>query len=155
MRNISTRFSSGQTIIEVLIATVVVAVVMTAIAATLTSSLRNTTESRFRSFASTYAQEAMEIFIRERTILGWQQFSEVVAGGVFCLNTLPVNTTEFTAMTTGECTSGTPLSGTEFVREADVVVVSADEVEITISVEWVDNGRDRSLEVAQVFRNRN
>lgn len=143
----------GQTIIEVLIATVVVGVVMTAIGAALTSSLRNTAESKFRSYASTYAQQAMEVFIRERSLLGWQQFQEAVISGQFCLNELPANSEAFIAMPAGTCTQGVAFSGTEFEREAEISVLSADEIRVEVVVQWQDNGRDREVSLTQEFRN--
>jgi Tfp pilus assembly protein PilV len=144
---------SGQSIIEVLVATVVVALVMTAIAAALTSSLRNTTESKFRSYASAHGQEAMEVFVRERNLLGWQQFQEAVVSGQFCMNTLPADSDSFIAMAVGTCVDGTAYSGTTFTREATVTVVAPDEIRVEVFVEWTDNGRDRQVALVQVFRN--
>jgi Tfp pilus assembly protein PilW len=144
---------SGQSIIEVLVATVVVALVMTAIAATLTSSLRNTTEGKFRSYASAHGQEAMEIFLRERSLLGWQQFQEAVISGQFCMNELPADSAAFISMSAGTCSGGIAYSGTEFVREAQVSIASADEIMVEVFVTWQDNGRDREVSLVQVFRN--
>jgi type II secretory pathway component PulJ len=155
MKKVAAQFlQRGQTIIEVLIATVVVALVMTAIAAALTSSLRNTAESKFRSYASSYAQQAMEVFIRERSLLGWQQFTEATLSGVFCLNELPADTEAFLNMPVGACTESVVYSGTDFFREANVTVVNADEIRVEVLVEWQDSGRERQVRVTQEFRNR-
>jgi Tfp pilus assembly protein PilV len=144
----------GQTIIEVLIATVVVALVMTAIAAALTSSLRNTAEGKFRAYANEYAQQAMEVFIRERNLLGWQQFTEAIVSGIFCLNELPANTEAFLTMPVGACTEGTTFAGTDFTRQANVTVLSPDEVRVEVEVLWQDSGRDREVSLTQEFRSR-
>lgn len=145
---------SGQTIIEVLIATVVVALVMTAIASALTSSLRNTAEGKFRSYANTHAQQAMEVFIRERNLLGWQQFTESVISGAFCLNELPADSAAFLIMPSGSCTEGVAFAGTEFVRQANVTVVNAEEIRVEVEVLWEDNGRNREVSLTQEFKNR-
>lgn len=149
----NSKSNAGQSIIEVLVATVVVALVMTAIAAALTSSLRNTTESKFRSYAVAHGQEAMEVFVRERSLLGWQQFQEAVISGQFCMNDLPTNSEAFITMPVGTCANGVAYSGTNFVREANVTVVSPDEIRVEVFVTWSDNGRDREVSLVQVFRN--
>jgi type II secretory pathway pseudopilin PulG len=143
--------SPGQTIIEVLIATMVVAVVMTAIASTLTSSIRNTTESKFRSLSTSYAQEGLEVFRREKLLLGWASFQDAVTAGTFCLNDLPADTTEFLAMPTGNCTEGVLMSGTELTREGLVTVLSSTQIRVEVTVTWYDGDRQRQVTVTQEY----
>jgi Tfp pilus assembly protein PilV len=98
----------GQTIVEVLIATAVVGTVLTAVAGALTFSVKNTAQARYRALAASQAQDAVEVFRRERALLGWESFQAEINPGVYCYNTLPTNSTQFFAVTPGACGSGLP-----------------------------------------------
>lgn len=146
------RSQAGQTIIEVLIATVVVAMVLTAVAATLSVSVKNTSQARYQEVARTMAQSGLEVFRRERNILGWQAFHNALNSGSYCLNTLPADSSAFTTMPTGVCSSDTTVIGNNFRRNAEVTVAGLDEIRVTVSVTWVDGTLNREVELTQVFR---
>lgn len=142
--------SAGQSIIEVLIAAGVVGTILTAVAATLTYSVKNSAENKYRSVATTKAQEAVEVFRRERSFLGWETFVDALGGGgVYCLNTLPVTSTEFSSLTPGECTAGLAEGGTEFTREAIITFPTASSVRIVSQVSWYDSDQERMVTVTQ------
>lgn len=143
---------SGQTIIEVLIATLVVGMVLTAVAATLTVSVKNTAQSRYQEVGRARAQSGLEVFRRERNNLGWQEFVNVLSNGTYCLNALPADSTEFEAMSTGACPSGVAVIGTDFVREATVEILSADDVRVEVSVMWQDGALDKEVKLTQIFQ---
>jgi Tfp pilus assembly protein PilV len=143
---------SGQSIIEVLISTSVIAMVMVAIAGGIVLSLKNTSDSKFRGLATSRGQEAIEVYRRERAILGWDSFHDAITTGTVCLNTLPTNSTEFLALAVGECAQGTAVAGTTLTREAVVSVPAADEVKVEIVVTWVDGQTTREVRQIQAFR---
>lgn len=143
---------SGQTIIEVLIASVVVAMVLTAVAAALTVSVRNTAQSRFQEIARSRAQSGLELYRRERTALGWQAFRNTLTDGVYCINTLPANSTQFTALSHGACSTGETVIGNNFTREARVTTNGPDEVRIDITSGWVDGTLDKEVTLSQIFQ---
>lgn len=144
---------SGQTIIEVLIATLVVGLVLTAIANVLTSSIRNTSESSNRSYATSYGQQALEVFRRERALLGWDQFQQLLVAGTFCLEELPADTDAFGSMPQGTCSgAGTVLPGGQFRREALVTIVSPTEVRVEIEVTWYDGPNEKNISMVQEFK---
>lgn len=144
---------SGQTIIEVLIASVVVAMVLTAVAAALTVSVRNTAQSRSQEVARARAQGGLEVFRRERTALGWQAFrNALVSGATYCINTLPGNSTQFVAMSQGACSTGETAIGTTFTREAQVTIPNANEVRVDVTSGWQDGTLDKEVVLSQVFR---
>jgi len=149
---INLRDQSGQTIIEVMIATLVVGMVLTAVAATLTVSVKNTAQSRYQEVARAQAQSGLELFRRERTKLGWQEFQNVINNGTYCLNVLPADSTAFAAMSPTPCSSGVAVIGTDFTRDATVTVVSADEVKVEMSVKWVDGVINKEVKLTQVFQ---
>jgi len=143
----------GQSIIEVLIATLIVGTVLTAIASGLTLSLKNTSETKYRELATNLSQEGLEVFRRERNNIGWTGFTEILDSNTFCLNTLPADTTEFQALPAGECEGGTAIAGTTFTRTAYVVVQSQDVIQITVEVVWTDGQKEQKVSVVQEFRN--
>lgn len=141
---------NGQSIIEVLIATGVVGAILTAVAATLTFSVKNSAENKYRSVATTKAQEAIEVFRRERAFLGWETFIDALgSGGVYCLNVLPSNSTAFASLTSSECEAGVAEAGTEFTREAVVTFPTASSVRIQAIVTWYDGAIERDVTVTQ------
>src|SRR3990167_4923802 len=91
----------GSSLIEIVVATGVMALVLTAILSGLTLSLKTNAESEYRSHAVKRAQEGLEVFRRERTLLGWDIFvAGFTSDTYYCLQTLPAPKTAFT---TGEC----------------------------------------------------
>lgn len=153
MRPKSTSASAlrGQTVIEVLLATVVVAVVLTAIAVGLTISVRNTSEAKLRSYASVQAQRVMEVFRRERVMHGWQTFRNSLSNGQYCFNTLPSSLSGFPNLT-GPCTTGVSAQGTEF-RSDVFVTVGLSTVTVEVAVSWENNAsRNPEIVVSQEFR---
>jgi len=144
---------AGQSIIEVLIATLVVGLVLTAIASSLTFSIKNTAQTKQRELASNYAQEGLEVFRRERNLQGWTSFTEALNTNTFCLNELPADSQAFRDLPAGECEGGTVIAGSTLTRTAYVRVIDADTIEITIGVAWDDSNQMREVSVVQEFRN--
>ena len=142
----------GQTIIEVLIATVVVAIVMIAVAAALLLSVKNTAQSKYKGLASSRAQEAVEYFRRQRSLLGWTRFFETINAGTFCLNVLPITSEELGELGDGACEAGVALAGTEFKREAWIDVIAANAIRVEIQVSWLDAGVRRNVSLVQEFK---
>ncbi len=143
------RFSPGQTIVEVLIAVAVMALVLTAVAAVLSMSVKNSAETRFKAVATQKAQQAVEVYRRERKVLGWTNFIANVGNGTYCLNELPTNSDEFKALANGACGEGIAEAGTEFTREALVSQPAANVVRVVVTVSWQDGNRTRSVVVTQ------
>lgn len=143
---------SGSGMIEILIATGVVGLVMTAIASSLVLSIKNSAISKYKVLSTSRAQEAMEVFRREKVLLGWAQFYESLAANTYCVNLLASDSAQFQAMTTGACGDGSFIVGTSFIREALVNITSADEIRVEITVEWLDGDIIRSSNLIQEFK---
>ncbi|HEX7017378.1 MAG TPA: hypothetical protein VF209_00515 [Patescibacteria group bacterium] len=144
----------GQSIIEVLIATLVVGLVMVAIAAVLTMSVKNTAEGRYRNVATSEGQQVLEIFRRERVRLGWSAFQTALIGGEYCLNSLPAADDELAdtlAQNIGVCEESYELGGTAFTRDV-LVQKTADEVVVVVTVGWLDGDQPREVVLEQEFR---
>jgi Tfp pilus assembly protein PilV len=139
---------SGSSLIEILIALAVVSVTLTAIATALTYSVKITAEAKYRSLATNKAQEAIEMFRRERTILGWDEFYSTISNDgsspTYCLDSLPAasinDQTEFAEMSNAACgESAYELEvenlGVAYKREAEVTV-NADSILVEVYVYW-------------------
>jgi Tfp pilus assembly protein PilV len=143
---------SGSSMIEILIATGVVGLVMTAVAAGLVLSVKNSSISKYKVLSATRAQEAMEVFRREKTLLGWTQFYETMTAATYCINTLASNSAQFKAMAAGSCDAESVIAGTSFTREALVNVTGPQEIRIEIVVDWMDGDIPRSSNLIQEFK---
>lgn len=144
------RWSPGQTLVEIIIATGVVVVVMVAIASGLSYSVKNTAESRYKALATALGQEVIEVYRRERETLGWERFYTAAPSGTYCLNTLPSTTQEFSTLAAGACATGIAEVGTEFKRQVDVTS-SSSTVRLDVSVSWYDGGLFREVILVQEF----
>lgn len=147
---------SGQTIVEVIVATGILALVLTAIVAGLALSVKNTAQSKFKALSSKLAQEGIESIRKFRDQLGWDTFYTILnnqGSGFYCLNTLPADVDSFQNLELGVCDSGFAVVGSEFEREAYIDIISADEISIEMTVSWDDAGTTREALINQEFKN--
>ena len=146
----------GSSLIEIIVATGVMALVLTSIIAGFTLSLKTNSESEYRSQATKRAQEAMEVFRRERTLLGWEAFAAALRDNTYyCFDEL---TAPFEAFSVGACGSSDTIviSGQEFIREAEVTVDETDptspQIRVKMTMSWTTNDNVKDVEIIQVFR---
>jgi len=150
------RNQQGSGLIEIIVATGVMALVLTAIIAGLTLSLRTSSETEYRSQSVKRAQEAMEVFRRERTLRGWEAFVDSVkVDSTYCMSTLPAPQATWDPGACGT-TETFVISGQEFIREAQVVVdetVPTDvQVRVKIIVSWTTDENTKDVQIFQTFR---
>lgn len=145
------KYQSGQTLIEVILVTVIVATVLTALAASVSMSSKNTNENKKLSVATSLVQETLEVFHRERYSLGWGTFQSALSDATYCFNTLPTNSTDFIDSSPGECIDGDVIVGTNYQREATLTVL-ADEVMVVSTVTWMDGELEKQVEAEQTFK---
>lgn len=143
--------TTGSTLIELLIATMVTGLVVTAVAAMATYSVKNTGESSYKSAATTLAQDVIELARNDRDGRGFIAFKSDAAAGIYCFNTLP---NSFAALPSqGDCGSNTfVFAGATFQREL-VIVQAVDSVRLEVTVSWQDGTINRSTELIQVLKN--
>lgn len=127
---------SGQALLEMVVAIVVLTTAVVALAQIVTKSTANATYSRQQSQATGYATQGLEWIRSQRDGLGWDQFSQL--GGSYCLATL--------AWTAGDCGPGVTISGTDFTRST-VINGTATSRQAQVTVSWPAGGR-----TAQVVR---
>lgn len=150
------RFSQlGSTLVEILIATAIIGATLTAIAAALSYSVKTNAESKYRELATQQAQKLLEVFRREKALLGWDEFYLQLNSGVYCFNTLPDYADGFSKYSLGECSSyGLTIanSGVAFSREA-TVTKGADYLEVEVNVYWPGEGSlEHQVSAVQQFK---
>jgi hypothetical protein len=142
--------STGSSLIEVLVITVLVATILTAISGLVAQSLKNTAQNKQKALATDLAQQGLEMFRQRRESLGWASFQEVAVDGTYCLNTMPTSDELFAAMEAGACDVGETIVGTEFTREAEVDS-SLTEVIVTVTVSWPAGTTPQTVTANQEF----
>ncbi len=146
----------GATLIEILMATMIVGTVLTAVAATLLYSLKANLQSKYRSLAAQKAQEAIDFFRRERTVLGWSIFYQVVDADTYCLPSIPSPPSRsltdhvFAGLTKGGCSDynlSFPNEEINFKREAIVSLDDPNTITIEVTVSWPNAKLDEPYSV--------
>lgn len=145
------KYQAGQTLIEVILVTVVVASVLTALAASVSMSSRNTSKNKELSVATGLVQETLELFHRERYALGWGTFQSALSDGTYCLNTLPSSSADFVASSLGECVDEDFVVDTTYQREATLTIL-ADGVKVVSTVTWMSDSEEKQVEAEQTFK---
>ncbi len=126
------KFNPGFSLIEAIVVIGISGLTLTAITATLTYSIKSNAEARYRSLASSAANQAMELFVKTRVLSDWTTF-KTFSGKNYCLHSLP-------SLTEGNCSSYSDLglnAGITFKRTA--AVTGTDPVNVKIKVTWQPN----------------
>lgn len=141
---LSSHKQAGFSMIEVLMALVVVGLVLTAVASMITNSMETRADARYRQVANEIAQKFIEQCRREQAIMKWSDF--ISQSDHECIAKGPVSE---------------PLIGISFNKVITVASTSTPPETYTVNVDvtW-STGRnggteEESLEVSQVFTNRN
>ncbi len=146
---------TGSTILEVLVATLVVGTMLTAIAASLTHSIKNSAEAEYRKVATRLAQESLEIFRKEKYIRTWSAFKALtldVGPSWQCMSTDELNfgVVQATLTNCGAISWSNPPSS--FYRGYQKQTNGDDSITIAIRVSWKDGAQVRSVDLEQTFR---
>jgi prepilin-type N-terminal cleavage/methylation domain-containing protein len=155
--------SRGSTLIEVLVAILIMAIVLTGLSAALTYSLKNSAQADYRQVATRHAQDVIEILRKERSELGWTAFESSFNGGnTYCVGTNQISFDDPTVskeFSTGTCTGNvtvaqSPVTFTRsFRRIGNTTDVSLVSVEVTVT--WNDGAATRDVRLVQEFRDIN
>lgn len=142
-----TRNMSGQSILEVVLATTLIAVGLIAALALGNSSQKSASFSRNVNLATNYSYQVADWARNMRTYLGWSNFTYIIqednlTSVTYCLNsTLPSSDLEFQALTSASCAEGDTLSGTIFSRELilDLTNLATGTIDAKVTTSWLEN----------------
>lgn len=137
--------TTGFTLVEVLVAVVIVGLVLTAIAAAISFSVKNSSQADYRQVATRYAQDAIDIIRQKRATDGWSAFTSfMTTGNDYCVAENAVKKSSNCSSADYKLTN----NEAEFTRKIDVVNSTTD-IQLTVTVEWQDGSEWRDVEVVQ------
>lgn len=150
----------GSTLIEVLVAILLMAIVLTGLSTALSYTLKNSAQADYRQLATRHAQDVIEILRKERDSLGsWATFRSTLpsTGQVRCVPGTADQISEFTASTTCMTTNNVTVaeSPVGFRRRVTIDQNTATLVQVTVTVEWVEGSATRDVDLVQQFRDIN
>lgn len=125
---------TGSTLIEILVAMVLVATILTALAAMMSMSMKVSEANEMEQLAQLKAQEALEYLRKERLVRGWGTFYSSLAAEDYCLSTLPANITEMSTLV-GDCPEPVEvLNHFAYTTSATITLPDPETVNILINV---------------------
>lgn len=135
---------SGNTIIEVLIAVLIVGTVMTALSVSMSYSIHNTSQAQYRDTATSLATEPLEVLRHQRATSNWQTFYSDLSSKAGA--TRYITASPFTGTSDLKTTNSPPfsLNNVAFVRKIEITVNSADQITVRSIVEWSRNSATTS-----------
>jgi type IV pilus modification protein PilV len=146
--------TKGSTLIEVLVAILIVGLVVTGVMLSITYSVKNSAEARYREVASQLAQDGMEVVKLRREVDEWSEFQDY-APGTYCL------ATSVAALSTAPpCTDNVTNASKRFTRSVVMSKVAATPstpqiVTATVTVTWQsDSNVNMNVQITQQFRER-
>mgnify|MGYP001612838215 CR=1 FL=1 len=130
---------NGQSIVEVIIATVITSMILVGLISAITYSLSNSQFAKNKALANKHGQEAIEWLRAQRDISGWTLFygPNNLLSRTHCINSFPATITSLYSQPTGNCTAGTVITGTIFTRQVQFIGhASGDRISIKITLLW-------------------
>ncbi len=130
------KHNKGQSLFEVILALAMTTLILVALVALVTNSIRNSSYSRNKTYATRYSQEAAE-WLRGERDADWDAFSDNV---VLACPILPY-TQCLDTLAWGNCgvCSGTEFIENIFKREVSFSDIAADSITVEIKTFWTDS----------------
>lgn len=150
------RKSSGQTLVEMVVAVGMVSLVLVAIVSGIAISIRNSRFSKNKALATRFAQEGVEKFRFYRDEFGWEPFFEVMSDpGVssdYCLNEFPLSLENIDGKL-GSCAGDTIDDGMVYTRYArvEITTLSPQRVDVVVGVSWYEGASSHFVELPARF----
>lgn len=144
---------SGQSILEVVIATTLISMGVIAALSLTNQSQKSSNYAKSLDAATAYNNQAADYLRNQKNQLGYatlaEKFTSESSGGVahYCLVTLPSDSSSFLALNSGVCSDTDMIQGTSFLRDlvVDVSNVSTGIIPITITTSWGDSSTRRAV----------
>lgn len=144
----------GQSIIEVIFATVVVALVLVAVLSTILASLRNSRTSLEQTRATKHAEEVLEWIRQNRTALGWAVVTNGIANtgdsDTYCLTQVPSDWASLSSYG-GVCERTDVILNSPFRRELTLTRTSETEFEAEVTLTWPGKTGDVTTTLQSIF----
>lgn len=153
----------GQTILEVLLAVMLITITFVGLYALSSSSIKQTSYSRNLSLASTYSSEASDWLYDAKRVYGYQALAAKFDGDsgaattvTYCLDLLPATSELFEAMVPASCTSADRIADTIYLRSMtiDLSELALNTIHATITTTWEDNTAPASAQTITIGQTR-
>lgn len=143
-------FEKGSSIIELIIALVLISIALTAVVGLVIKGVSNNTYNRNKSLATGYAEQSLE-WLRSERDLNWKQFYARSLTTTWCIPTLSWSGSSHS----GSCSQTEVISQTPFIRELTLVRTTTPTISVTatVSVKWTDSAGLHSSESTTNFTN--
>ncbi len=142
----------GSTLIELLIATMIVGTIVTAVAVGVSNSVKNNSEARYREIATLLAQQGMEVLRTERGNMGWITFHDSILEGDHCM---PAGMDELSDLSGNTADCIITEANFDFHRSVALSKNSGVDPSVTavVTVQWERKaGVTSDVKVAQTFK---
>lgn len=142
------KLRSGQSILEVVIATTMISIAIIAALSLANQSQKSTNYSKLLDQATAYNNQAADYLRNQKTLLGWGAFVEKITNDAignetsYCLSSIPDSTTDtFTTLSPGICGDTNYISNTIFRRQLTInaTQISTGTIPLTITTNWPDS----------------
>ncbi len=138
---------SGQTILEILLATAIIAILLVSLIALSTYSSKSSTYAKQLNQATDYSNQLADWLRDQKQLLGWFSFLQLLEEDTnnnyvtYCFNNLPSTTNDFRNLSNSPCPSTAHILNTNFTRQATFDLSQTDQGIITVNIttSWQDN----------------
>lgn len=156
------KLQHGSTLIEVLVAIVIVGLVVTGVMLSITYSIKNSTEARYREVASQLAQDGMEIIKLRREVDQWSVFFSRASSPTPWFYCLPKTTNPTTVLNSHltdahTCADNFKNGNKDFTRYVELTKTNGTPQKVTakVTVEWdSQSNKPMNVEITQEFLER-
>lgn len=143
------KIKSGQSILEVVIATTMISIAIIAALGLTNQSQKSSNYAKLLDQATSYNNQAADYFRNQKHLLGWASFTEKITSDAgtgntttYCLNTMPDSSTiTFDSLTASSCDESDRIAATIFTREVNISTLdlASGNIEIVITTTWPDS----------------
>lgn len=135
--------NKGQSLYELIVAIAISAIIVVAVVSLATSSILNSSYSKNKSVAGTYAQQATE-WLRGQRNANITNFSgkSSVAGTTWCLPDNPLSSSLTASWKICSGTDTDKITGTQFLRQVKLITttfLTKTQIEADVTVSWTDS----------------
>ncbi len=137
---------SGQTIIEILIASAIIAILLISLTTLSSYSVKSSNYAKQLNQATDYSHQLADWLRNQKQTLGWTSFLQLLQEDTnndyvtYCFNNLPDSLTSFRSLTNSVCPQNSFILNTPFQRQAtfDLSQTNQGIITVDITTSWHD-----------------
>lgn len=147
LNKIITKLNAGNSLVELLIASMIISLVLVAVATTMMFSLKREALNRYRQTAIELASQAIEHLSFQRAVLGWEGFVDYYENNTsYCFAENPSGDVAEHLDTMCNPTHVIPKMGVGFFRNVTIETTTSTlhvtKMKVTVDMRWQPDGGD-------------